>query len=112
MEVLDMARELIMIHQDLTRRLKVIEKYYIYDFDQTWGSTALGFPGFGGSAMTTARTYVLIPHSNDKIAYVYFGGVFAYSCEINYEFENDLAKQDMASVMESGRYGKLDSKRT
>lgn len=77
----------------------------LYDFDQTWGSTALGFGGVGGSAMTTERTYVFIPYHVD-MAYVFFGSRFAYRCRINDEFRKDLNNHNMASVMESGKYNR------
>lgn len=104
MEVLDMAVELIRIHQDLVRRRKCIDEYYIYDFDQTWGSTALGFGGCGGAAMTTARTFILIPTTGDEVAYVYFGGRYAYNCPVTEKFKEDLRNHRMASVAERGRY--------
>ena len=75
----------------------------LYDFDQTWSSTALGFGGIGGSAITTARTYVFIPN-DEEAAYVFFGGQFAYKCGINDRFWEDLRNHRMASVIESGRY--------
>ena len=103
MEILDMIEELAMVERDILHRTKKLDHYYIYDFDQTWGSTALGFPGCGGSAITTARTYVLVPTERER-AYVYFGGRFAYECGINDRFQKDLDKQDMASVVESTRY--------
>ena len=108
MEILDMAIELIRINRDITRRRKKIEEFDIYDFDQTWASTALGFGGVGGSALTTARTYVLIPMDEER-AYVYFGGRFAYECGINDRFREDIRKHNMADVMESGRYNKGDT---
>lgn len=58
-------------------------KYTDYDvtveamFPQTWGSTALGFGGIGGAAMTTAYTIVIRSDLNGQYA-VYFGGSFAY----------------------------------
>jgi hypothetical protein len=46
-------------------------------FPQTWGSTALGFGGVGGQAITTA--YVVIVKSNLTGEWaVYFGGRLAY----------------------------------
>lgn len=104
MNVLDMAVELILIHKDLERRIGRTEDYYIYDFDQTWGSTALGFGGCGGAAMTTARTFILIPTTGDEVAYVYFGGRYAYTCKVNERFREDLRNHRMASVVESSRY--------
>lgn len=104
MELFDMASDLIAIQRDIIYRTKKIEEYQIYDFDQTWGSTALGFGGVGGSAMTTARTYVLIP-MDEEIAYVYFGGRFAYKCGINDNFREDIKNHNMASVRNVDRYG-------
>lgn len=104
MNLLDMAIELIRINQDITHRRKKLEEFDIYDFDQTWDSTALGFGGIGGSAITTARTYVLIPMDEEK-AYVYFGGRFAYQCGINDKFREDLRNRRMSDVMGSGKYG-------
>ena len=104
MNLLDMSAELIRIHQDITRRRRKLEEFDVYDFDQLWGSTALGFGGVGGSAMTTARTYVLIPKDDKEKAYVYFGGGYAYTCPINDRFNEDIQKHRMASVAESGRY--------
>ena len=107
-DLLKMARQLISIAEDLRDRLGI---YYpdrcdhLYDFDQTWASTALGFGGIGGSAMTTERTYVYVM-DDAEIACVYFGGTFAYKTHINDRFWEDIKKHDMASVMESYRYEK------
>lgn len=76
----------------------------LYMFEQTWGSTALGFGGIGGSAMTSATTYVFIPAKLNQ-AYVYFGGTLAYVINNpNERFREDLRNRRMASVMEQGRY--------
>lgn len=45
-------------------------------FAQSWGSTALGFGGIGGQAITPAYTVVVAGPSQDCAAY--FGGRFAY----------------------------------
>lgn len=102
MRLLKMVRELITITEYLRDKYGI---YYaegdLYDFDQTWASTALGFGGIGGSALTRARTYVFI---YDGIAYVFFGDQFAYSTTMNERFWEDIKNRNMASVMESGRY--------
>ena len=103
MNLLDMAKDLINIYEDIIYRVDTAN-YDIYDFDQTWASTALGFGGMGGQKITTARTYVLIPKYNKEKAYVYFGGRYAYKCHINDRFRDDLFHHRMASVMEMGRY--------
>lgn len=57
---------------------RVDSRYYYIDdltwfsFPETWGSTALGFGGMGGAAMTTAQTYIVMADLNE--AYVYWGG--------------------------------------
>lgn len=109
MKILDMAKDLIDIHDDIVRRTQYYGKDFdIYDFDQTWGSTALGFGGIGGSAMTTARTYVLVP-DDQEIAHVYFAGRYAYTCKINDAFREDLRNRRMADVIASGKYGRVEN---
>lgn len=44
-------------------------------FTETWGSTALGFGGVGGAAMTTALTVVI---TTDQYIGVYWGGLLGY----------------------------------
>ena len=72
-----------------------------------WGSTALGFGGYGGQMMTTARTYIIV-HINR--AYVYFGGRYAYEVPypFNKAFEDDMAKHSLASVVASQKYWRTD----
>lgn len=115
MKVLTTAMELLLIQDDIIRREKIYDTdYTIYMFEQTWGSTALGFPGVGGSAMTEATTYVLIPKKEADCAHVYFGSQFAYKVNgLTQKFMDDLNNHSMASVMEaSSRYGSLESKET
>ena len=64
-------------------------------FPQTWGSTALGFGGIGGAAMTTAYTIVIHSSLTDQYC-VYFGGGFAYRIERpNEQFFVDMFNQNM-----------------
>lgn len=93
------------IQDDLFNRVADRE-FEIHVFGQTWGSTALGFPGIGGSAMTYAMTWVCISTDTYDDAFVYFGGRFAYHCKCNDAFKKDLVNRKMASVMESGKYKK------
>ena len=103
MTILKTARQLLSIQGDLYQ-IDPHKEFDIYMFEQTWGSTALGFSGMGGSKMTTETTFVLIPQYYDY-AYVYFGSEFAYKVEkINENFKEDLLKHNMASVMKNGRY--------
>jgi hypothetical protein len=66
-------------------------------FQQTWGSTALGFGGIGGQAITSADTVVVEGPQGD--ACVYFGGQFAYHVKRpNERFRGDMAVHRMAEV--------------
>lgn len=106
MRILKMERDLISIVEYLQSK-GVPTDGNLYDFDQLWGSTALGFGGCGGSAMTWERTYVFIPRGIEQ-AYVFFGGTFAYATKygskLNDRFWEDVKNCQMASVAESGRY--------
>ena len=103
MTILKTTRQLLQIQEDMYQ-LEPVQDFEIYMFEQSWGSTALGFGGVGGSKVTTETTFVLIPKYYNY-AYVYFGSRFAYKVEkINETFKEDLKKHNMASVMQSGRY--------
>lgn len=106
-----MAREILSIEEDLPYRFKfngkpypTVDDFEMYTFDQTWGSTSLGFGGIGGQAMTTARTYVFIPINCDQKCFVYFAGRFAYAVDYSQEFMDDVLKGNMASVSGAGKY--------
>jgi hypothetical protein len=76
----------------------------VYSFPQTWGSTALGFGGLGGSAMTNAVTVVITSHMSSE-AVVYFGGRFAYKIEkYNSKFIQDISNHRMASRQDHNAY--------
>lgn len=92
-------------------------------FPQLWGSTALGFGGIGGAAMTEAYTVVLQGSGHDLA--VYFQGCFAYRVnarqpsqapvteealpEMTLFFE-DIAQGFLASVKDAkARYGAVTS---
>jgi len=105
------AREVLAIESDLPYRLDYtlnskpcIDDFEIHIFEQTWGSTALGFGGIGGQAMTTANTYVFVPQAMEEKCYVYFAGRFAYAVEYSREFMEDVVKQNVASVSSKGKY--------
>ena len=64
-------------------------------FPQTWGSTALGFGGIGGAAMTTAYTIVIRSELTGQYC-VYFSGGLAYRIERpTKEFFEDIAAMRM-----------------
>ena len=89
-------------------------KHSFYDltvysmFAQTWGSTALGFGGIGGQAITSA--YVCVIESNLVGGYaVYFGGRLAYVIERpNEKFMEDITRHRMVDA----RLGKAAYERT
>ena len=83
-------------------------RFRMYVFPQTWSSTALGFGGCGGQAITEAYTTVVemswsyldkideirglnLKESKDKIYAVFFDGMLAYICmNPNGQFFKDL----------------------
>lgn len=105
------AKELLEINEDLQFRVNNPSNSRIYDeafelhiFPQTWGSTALGFGGIGGQAMTEAMTYVLLSRVDGEDCIVYFAGRFAYKVPYSPEFMDDLLRQCMEPVYKSGKY--------
>lgn len=105
-----MAKELLMIEGDFPYRLDYskerpqINDFELYTFSQTWGSTALGFDGIGGQAMTSARTYVLVPQNCNQNCFVYFAGRFAYAVSYSPEFMNDVLAGRVEPVYRKEKY--------
>lgn len=106
-----MAREILSIEADLPYRFDynetphpTLDDFDLYTFEQMWGSTALGFGGIGGSAMTSARTYVFVPVSCNQKCFVYFAGRFAYAVNYSEKFMEDVRKGNMESVARAGKY--------
>ena len=86
------------------KRIQKSRKHSPYDisvytvFIQTWGSTALGFGGIGGAAMTSAYVVVLESEQGSGFA-VYFGGRFAYLIKNpNQQFFDDVINRRMSDV--------------
>lgn len=105
------AREALAIEADITYRLDyngkyrpTLEDFEIHIFEQVWGSTALGFGGIGGQAMTAANTWVFVPISCEQKCFVYFGGRFAYKVDGNDKFKKDLLAKRMSAVAGSSQY--------
>ena len=68
----------------------------VYLFMQTLGSTALGFGGIGGQAITSAYTTVVLGPCRD--AAVYFNGRLAYTVDrISQEFMECVRRHEMPS---------------
>ena len=89
-------------HAPLVKRRPREEDVEVYHFPQTWGSTALGFGGVGGSAMTPAYTTVI---TSERSAAVYFAGRHAYTVpETTRRFRDDIRDNNMAAKYETGRY--------
>lgn len=78
-------------------------------FPQTWGSTALGFSGIGGQAMTGAYTTVVL--DDCELYYsVFFGERLAYTIyDPAAAFFADLKSHKMKPVREAGAYRRKKS---
>ena len=75
-------------------------------FPQVWGSTALGFGGIGGQALTTAYTTV-VSDRNKNWHGVFFGDEAAYLVsDPNELFFEDIKKHRMASCDRCSQYNK------
>lgn len=91
------------IYQKISKWLKdnKISESQILDmvaFTQLWSSTALGFGGIGGSAMTTGLTTIyIIPNTKTTEGWVFFNSGFAYKAEIDDTFLKDMEKRYMPS---------------
>ena len=109
-QLVGIARELLAIEADLPYRFDylnerpTIDDFELYTFNQIWGSTALGFGGIGGQAMTSARTYVFVPVTCNQKCFVYFGGRYAYTADYCDNFREDLRNQQMVAVNLAGKY--------
>ena len=107
----EMAREILAIEADLPYRFDYSDKsnptlddFELHTFEQIWRSTALGFGGVGGQAVTSAMTYVFIPMGVNQKCFVYFAGRFAYTVDYSDKFMKDVLGCNVASVYESGKY--------
>lgn len=104
--------DLKLIHERFWNAIKDNEEKYknyfpeflMYVFPQTWGSTALGFEGIGGQAITSAYTTVVI----DELfgwSGVFFGERLAYVIyNPNQHFFEDLKNGTMQPVYRKSRY--------
>lgn len=109
-KLVQMAKEILIIEGDLPHRFDyskerpTIDDFELYTFNQTWGSTALGFGGIGGQVITEARTYVFVPITCEQKCFVYFGGKFAYQADYCEALKDDIRNQSMVSVNQKGKY--------
>lgn len=111
----NMAKQLLIIEDDLRFRFdydkdKVVgvDDFEVHIFEQTWGSTTLGFGGLGGQAMTRENTYVFVPVTCNQNCFIYFGSQFAYEAEYNSTFREDLLSGNMKPCRQAGHYRKKE----
>lgn len=77
-------------------------------FKQTWGSTALGFGGIGGQAMTSAYTTVVIENYSGWCG-VFFGERLAYKIKNpNQKFYECIRNGHMVEVGKHSIYTRKD----
>ena len=101
--------------------MSTYHKFKMYVFPQTWSSTALGFDGCGGQAITEAYTTVVEMTSykfesskdiggiykklEDKVYAVFFNEKIAYMClNPNFEFFRDCNNMHMESQKGAKNY--------
>jgi len=97
-------------NQDGTPRFEISKRrphtgeVEVYHFPQVWGSTALGFGGVGGQALTFAYTTVVVDSASDNAA-VYFSGRLAYVIKHpTAYFYEALSRHAMNEVAQAGIY--------
>ena len=98
--------------------MSTYHKFKMYVFPQIWSSTALGFDGCGGQAITEAYTIVVEMTSYEKVESgkgvnriyaVFFDGRIAYMClNPSYELLLDISNMNMKSQREAMKYYKDD----
>ena len=87
-----------------TRKHRPSDVQVVACFPQTWGSTALGFGGLGGQAITGAYT-TIVSSTLHGTYLVYFGGRFAYRIDQPSEqFWIDVHARKMREVAARGCY--------
>lgn len=77
-------------------------------FAQTWSSTALGFGGLGGQAMTPAYTVVVV--GPDRHLAVYWAGRFAYLIDPHKQtdMQREALREDLQRRTTAGRREAVD----
>ena len=110
-KITKLARTLLNIDNDFYARLDYskgerpdADDFDMYVFEQAWEDTTTAFGGIGGQAITEAFTIVFVPKYVNQKCIVYINGRYAYSCDYNKAFKEDLINCDMASVKASVKY--------
>lgn len=82
--------------------IRFVKEANVKSFSQTWPSTALGFEGFGGQAITKALTTVI---GYNMFAAVFFNDEFAYCSNVdNEEFQRDMRDWKMKKCIQAYKY--------
>lgn len=78
----------------------------IWQFDQSWPSTALGFNACGGDMITSALTSVIL-RVDGKVD-VYFSTKKAYTMKMSPALMEDIRRFRMEPVMNAHKYNTAD----
>ena len=113
-KVVHIAKQLLNINDDIQFRFNfnkdnrrvTVDDFDLHIFEQTWGSTALGFGSIGGQAITTEFTYVFVPVNCNQNCFVYFGDQFAYEAEYCDQLLEDIGNRCMKPCNRAGYYKK------
>lgn len=76
----------------------------IYVFPQTWGSTAGGYNGAGGDAMTMSHTIVFYNSNSDNVIFSYGRKKFIRINNPNQKFFEDLCNRRLEPESKIGKY--------
>lgn len=94
------------VRKHLAKDTKYYPNIEMRMFPQVWGSTALGFGGIGGQALTGAYTTVVSDVQHDWHI-VFFGEEAAYLVtEPNEAFFEDMKQGRMAPISRAKKYDK------
>lgn len=109
--ILFKANEVLGYNQEFLSRIRKAERTLnlaVYTFPQMWGSTALGFGGIGGQAMTEAYTTVVRERVTNSFV-IFFGERPCYSLtDPTEEFFEDLRNLSIAGIDEAMERYKKD----
>lgn len=104
----DVSEDLKLVIEDATKRLEAdgiqlgpLQDVEVEIWKQTWGSTALGFGGIGGCAISSAYTFLAWSPYRQS-CYVYFAGRFAYKVsKPNENFRQAYIERKMPKVRDA-----------
>ena len=104
-----------MFNETITNQIKefaklddsYIDEIEIYVFPQMWGSTALGYSGIGGSAMTGSHTIIFYNTYTGNVMLSY-GARFIKLNTPNRLFFEDISKGRIESECKLSKYRRED----